>query len=501
MKRGWQAPEIVPCEDGAMHLGTRSPAFAGDVVAGKNGSKRQCRISFGGRQAVTDWGAEVYAVRMRRLNSDFANWAFATLTESSPDGFHWPISEGARDYVANALKLGSQFLVTRIVGSTSSETEVLSFGSGDCGQLGRVWTETTACVPNPVSGLSDKCVTMVACGGLHTVACTARGECYTWGCNDDGALGRDGEDGVAGLVDLGGEGATSVSAGDTHSLAVLSSGGLIAWGCYKDKEGKRWVEGGPRGLRRSPARIELEGKCSEASCGAAFTVALLDDGRCVTWGVAELGELGRTVRSMRSGDGAVDENAVATDYLVPKRVPLEQCTLVACGAYHLLVATARGQVYAAGLNNYGQLGTYSYENAKALTRVAKLGAVMAINAGMHHSIALANDGSIYVWGRADYGQLGLGPPPPSPLTSLSHPTYLPTKFSPTHIAAGSNHNLALDARGSACYAWGYGDLGALGTGHQPPTDLLHPHKCIVLARPFYVDAGGQHSVVLARADR
>lgn len=34
----------------------------------------------------------------------------------------------------------------------------------------------------------------VQCGGMHTVALTPTGEAYSWGCNDEGALGRQGKD-------------------------------------------------------------------------------------------------------------------------------------------------------------------------------------------------------------------------------------------------------------------------------------------------------------------
>jgi regulator of chromosome condensation len=33
-------------------------------------------------------------------------------------------------------------------------------------------------------------IVKIAVGGLHTLALTTRGEVYSWGCNDDGALGR-----------------------------------------------------------------------------------------------------------------------------------------------------------------------------------------------------------------------------------------------------------------------------------------------------------------------
>lgn len=75
-----------------------------------------------------------------------------------------------------------------------------SFGSGDCGQLAHgVENDKDMLVkyPRKVLSLEGKNLVNVSCGGLHNAAVTSSGEVYTWGCADDGSLGRvAGEDGV-----------------------------------------------------------------------------------------------------------------------------------------------------------------------------------------------------------------------------------------------------------------------------------------------------------------
>lgn len=70
-----------------------------------------------------------------------------------------------------------------------------------------------------------------------------------------------------------------------------------------------------------------------------------------------------------------------------------------------------------------------------------------IAAGFNHSLALDADGNIYAWGDNDYGQLGNGnttrQSTPVKLTITSQPTNV--KFS--HITAGSNHSVALSEDG------------------------------------------------------
>ena len=38
-------------------------------------------------------------------------------------------------------------------------------------------------------------------GGLHNAVVTETGQVYTWGCNDDGSLGREGNEGFPALVE------------------------------------------------------------------------------------------------------------------------------------------------------------------------------------------------------------------------------------------------------------------------------------------------------------
>lgn len=55
-------------------------------------------------------------------------------------------------------------------------------------------------VPRVVYSLRGKNVCNIACGALHNVAVTSEGRVYTWGCNDDGAVGREGDEAVPMLV-------------------------------------------------------------------------------------------------------------------------------------------------------------------------------------------------------------------------------------------------------------------------------------------------------------
>ena len=52
----------------------------------------------------------------------------------------------------------------------------------------------------PVKLLMGKKVLRLACGGMHNAAITTDGQLFTWGCDDDSALGRKGDENFPTLV-------------------------------------------------------------------------------------------------------------------------------------------------------------------------------------------------------------------------------------------------------------------------------------------------------------
>ena len=79
--------------------------------------------------------------------------------------------------------------------------EVYTFGTGDCDQLGHDDEEFTQLKPRLVKALQGVAVARIAVGGMHTLALTNAGVLYSWGCNDDAALGRGGKENCPGLVE------------------------------------------------------------------------------------------------------------------------------------------------------------------------------------------------------------------------------------------------------------------------------------------------------------
>lgn len=116
--------------------------------------------------------------------------------------------------------------------------KVMTFGDDVCGELGLKEIGVNKKRPVFVKDV-DEPVVFIASGGMHNVCLTSNGQIYTWGCNDEGALGRKTED--VDDRDLSAEPAkvplpykiVKVSAGDSHSAALTSTGSIYIWGNFK----------------------------------------------------------------------------------------------------------------------------------------------------------------------------------------------------------------------------------------------------------------------------
>jgi alpha-tubulin suppressor-like RCC1 family protein len=137
-------------------------------------------------------------------------------------------------------------------------------------------------------------IRQVVAGGSHTVALNTDGDVYTWGVNDEGNLGREG-DGIAkvdGLRDI-----IQVVAGESFTLCLDREGQVYMFGMYRDGEQTKFGEpatpgGDPTGYRTKPVRITtMPGKVLRVAASGAgnFCAAVMEDHSLVTWGKYNVG--------------------------------------------------------------------------------------------------------------------------------------------------------------------------------------------------------------------
>lgn len=411
-------------------------------------------------------------------------------------------SKGPKEVLKEAKNLENSFTVK---GSKQNESlaqtkkqytgKVMVHGSGECGELGLGDEIISKKKPATLEVLNDKQIYQIAVGGLHNLALTTTGKIYSWGCNDQRALGRSGDETVPDLVEgLDGIPIIQVAAGDSISMALTKTGQVYAWGTFRDSTGiigfNEKVE-----IQDIPILIkELENeRAIKIVSGANHVFVLTIKQKLWTWGSGEQGQLGRRLLPRHKKHALTPHPLVLTKRLKSSG----QIKDIFSGAYHAFALDSKDQLFSWGLNNYGQLGLDDRENRcePQLVQNSQPGITFRqLNGGEHHSLALNNSGQVYSFGRGNYGQLGHGTEDDCLIPKMIK-TF--SEKSITQIACGDHHSLALSDSGEL-YAWGYGEMLQLGNGIE--SDEYTPHlveaKILEKAKILEIQGGAQHTVLL-----
>eukprot|EP00192_Tetraselmis_astigmatica_P004376 CAMPEP_0117652148 /NCGR_PEP_ID=MMETSP0804-20121206/2473_1 /TAXON_ID=1074897 /ORGANISM="Tetraselmis astigmatica, Strain CCMP880" /LENGTH=429 /DNA_ID=CAMNT_0005458177 /DNA_START=95 /DNA_END=1385 /DNA_ORIENTATION=- len=267
-----------------------------------------------------------------------------------------------------------------------------TFGLNDHGQLGHSQEDPYCQVPREV--LLPEPIVSVACGYYHTLAVSDTGRIWGFGKNSAGQLGLGGRSSsavpwAAAVKALEGEQIAEVCAGAEHSLARSASGELYSWGCSKNGKlghGKESIfsmwgkhDWAPRLIR------PLRGvKISSLAAGLTSSGAVDDSGNVYTFGYGRFWQL-----------GLGHDN----DQPVPEIVPdLGGVRQLAMGALHTVAVKQGGAVMVWGGNEHGCLGTG--QSGRALRSPTMLPKVDATHAacGWKHTCAVTPNGELLSWG-------------------------------------------------------------------------------------------------------
>lgn len=172
------------------------------------------------------------------------------------------------------------------------------------------------------------------------------------------------------------------------------------------------------------------------------------------WGLNSYGQL---------GDGTT------TNALIPKKIGgSDNWKEVACGSYHTVALKSDGTLWAWGRNNNGQLGDgTTIDKASPVQIGTDSWSHIATNA--QHAIAIKADGTLWAWGDNIFGQLGNGS-----TTNSTVPVLVSAATNWSQIAAGDNFSLFLKNNGTlwACGENIFGELGDGGSHYQKCTNLI-----------------------------
>eukprot|EP00088_Acartia_fossae_P027087 TRINITY_DN27867_c0_g1_i6.p1 TRINITY_DN27867_c0_g1~~TRINITY_DN27867_c0_g1_i6.p1 ORF type:complete len:474 (+),score=126.00 TRINITY_DN27867_c0_g1_i6:60-1424(+) len=376
---------------------------------------------------------------------------------------------------------------------------VLTLGQGDTGQLGLGEDIMEKSRPGIVTTLSNA-VDVVA-GGMHTLVLTKNGEVFSFGCNDEGSLGRavqeEEECFVPGKVELEGR-IVMITAGDSHSAALTDDGKVFAWGTFRDSSGPIGLT--TAGIQKTPLRMFDNVTVKKISSGSDHIVALTTNGEIFTLGNSEQGQLGRVPERFahRGGRHGLDLLLCSDKLRMNKKTTIVEDAWA--GSYNTIVMTDKKEMYVMGLNNYNQLGL---ELEKGITLFMPTRAqsleeanIDTLAFGQHHTLLLTSDQAVKALGRSEYGRLGLG----DDCKDAEVPTLINSLAKGiTEVACGSAVSYAVTEDGK-CYSWGMGTNGQLGTGDED--DVTEPNlmksKQLENRKVIAVSSGGQHTVLIAK---
>nr|CAH8872212.1 unnamed protein product [Trichobilharzia regenti] len=428
---------------------------------------------------------------------------------------------------------------------------VATCGCNDEGALGRITqTESGTTDNDSRSGLHpvvDEChlglvsfpvkvkVVMVSAGDSHTAALDSNGQVWLWGTFR-------GSSGPIGLTQPG-----EISETPRPLLAYPLNGSAESSDTIPATDSKS-------GRLINSALLTPGASVIKIASGQDHLVCLTDDGRLYTMGCGEQGQLGRVAERFAKDGGrsGISSLLQPTECRVRGAVRFSNVWAGGFGTFALCQST--GAVYACGLNNYGQLGlrdTTSHEisvdsnsleetmetevcineNAARLVTdrheadrseaqlVARQGPIIQFMLtrafgfdpgrewrqfaiSMHHTVALDSLGHVYVVGRPDYGRLGLGRGSNVSKISVNKPTRVLGALKEcvcSWVGCGEACSFAVDTNGRG-YSWGIGSNHQLGHG-SADDDSWEPEimvgKQLEDRRILMIDAGGQHTVMLA----
>ncbi|CAG8652922.1 5608_t:CDS:2 [Dentiscutata erythropus] len=296
----------------------------------------------------------------------------------------------------------------------SKRTKLFVIGSNDCGELG---------LENDVEEMNI----LDTCGSLHVAALTRDGTVITWGCNDEGALGRvtkseenpnaTDENVLAYVQGLDDVVIVKVVCGSNMTLALSNRGQLYATGTFRDNNGNTrftsainkqsiFVKYGPTSYL----------KIADIAVGENHVLVLMTNGYLYTFGCMDSYQLGRRISEITALQlmkmewcihaedqcGIESPNPIITPMKLENLFRVKQ---ISAGLHHILVLLKNGDIYSFGSNKYGQLGIgVSEENRKSPVRI-NLDNCKYIVTGDH---AVNNENKVYTWGFGETSALGNG---------------------------------------------------------------------------------------------
>lgn len=366
---------------------------------------------------------------------------------------------------------------------------------------------------------------------MHTVALSSMGEVWTWGVNDEGALGRatqgvcwegtpedqksdpsiPGKACITAL--LPGFYVTAIAAGDGVTFALGNDGAVYGCGCFKDDVGGTSGFYGDKHTQSTFMKVfsppDIRDQVRSLQCGARHAVILTGRGEVLTWGIGSQGQLGR-VNAFESAEVALESKVAFIPQAVPSLLPLlgsSPVVAIGCGSYSTFAISKAGDVAGWGLNNSAQLGIPKASNEANLhwapELLPSLQGIASIKGGEQHTLAVTKKGRVLSFGAPTYGMLGRSGVDVQ-CANILHPEPVEVEglegLKAVCVAAATNVSAAVMKDGSL-WLWGANVTFQLAKGDDDGDETLpmklRRTKTFGFRKVHQVCFGGQHAALLA----
>lgn len=233
--------------------------------------------------------------------------------------------------------------------------------------------------------------------------------------------------------------------GYSHTLAIKTDGSL--WAAGSNTDGELGICNNDN--QNTFVKVTTVSNVIAIAAGRNFSLALKGDGTLWACGRNTSGQLG-------TGDNE-NRNCFVQVFTAVKAI--------AAGGYHSLAVKTDGTLWASGNNSRYQLGrsdmlnkdVFSPSNGSGSTQLTD---VKKVEAGEYHSIVLKNDNTVYAAGANDYGQLGYG----NSMAEVWYFSLVPSITNINKISCGAYHTMLLTGPGVLMAAGSNVD-GQFGVGN------------------------------------
>eukprot|EP01080_Neovahlkampfia_damariscottae_P008049 gene8049-12511_t len=305
----------------------------------------------------------------------------------------------------------------------------------------------------------------ISSGHSHTLALLSNGSVCTFGYSLYGRLGRNSSDNTDVMVCIPSFGGNSkISAGGDHSLVLSSNNNSYSFG--SNFLGQLGLKDNIN--REFPNKISVlnvkgaEEVITKISAGSFHSLILTEKNEVYVFGSTKDGQL---------GIGSFSTNGLS----IPTKVSISNMIKeISAGESHSILLDLFGNIYTAGSNDGGQLGTGDNDRRNIFKVINSIGNVSSISAGKTSSVVIINT-NIYTFGdifgyRQDTPKMVLG-------------------FSNISIAQMEHNHLLVVHQNGSVFGCGSNQYGQLGLGDEKDIYSLTKLKA---SKIFNVGVGNEH---------